>query len=67
MSKFGGESLPVIVCGNKIDKKRVVASLDAAEWVKNRTFAAYYETSAMKDLPESGVPELFTGIVEKFA
>ena len=67
MSKFGGESLPVVVCGNKIDKKRVVSSLDAADWVKNRTFSAYYETSATKELSESGVPELFNGIVEKFA
>ena len=47
-SKFGGETLPVIVVGCKLDQasSRAVSKLDAERWVDQRKFAGYVETSA---------------------
>ena len=51
-SKYGGESLPVWVVGNKsdIEGKRAVEKSTAAEWTKSRNFKGYFEVSAMSGI-----------------
>lgn len=44
-AQFGGNKFPCIVCGNKVDKKRVITEEEAARWAAHKGFA-YFETSA---------------------
>jgi small GTP-binding protein len=63
VSKNGGENLPVFVIGNKIDRAdRKIQKSDAEKWVKQRSFAGYFETSP-KD--GNGYLALFSAIAEQ--
>ncbi|OQR87525.1 ras family GTPase [Achlya hypogyna] len=44
-AKFGGGKFPCVVCGNKIDKVRVVSEDEGKTWAKARGYE-YFETSA---------------------
>jgi len=46
-TKFGvnPRDIPIVVCGNKIDKKRVISEDEGRQYASNRGFL-YYETSA---------------------
>ncbi|KDO22856.1 hypothetical protein SPRG_11993, partial [Saprolegnia parasitica CBS 223.65] len=44
-AKFGGGKFPCVVCGNKIDKIRVVSEDEGMAWARARGYE-YYETSA---------------------
>ena len=48
VSKYGGENLPVVVVGAKVDKKssRATTKDEAENWVKQRGFFGHYEVSA---------------------
>ena len=61
-SKNGGENLPVFVIGTKIDKAdRKIQKSDAERWVKQRSFAGYFETSPKEG---NGYLALFSAIAE---
>mmetsp|Transcript_11100 Transcript_11100/g.12473 ORF Transcript_11100/g.12473 Transcript_11100/m.12473 type:complete len:126 (-) Transcript_11100:7-384(-) len=47
VSKFGGESLPVYVCGTKGDltSKKVVTTSEAKDWCNSRNFEGFYEVA----------------------
>ncbi|CAK4075041.1 unnamed protein product [Aphanomyces euteiches] len=44
-AKYGGGKFPCVVCGNKIDKLRVVKEDEAAAWAASKGYE-YFETSA---------------------
>ena len=43
--EFSGGKFPCIVCGNKVDKQRLVSENDARAWAASKGFE-YFETSA---------------------
>ena len=65
VSKFGGEALPVYVCGTKTDKesKRIVSTYDGEDWTKSRSFAGFYEVCPIKH-GDTSVAQMFAQIVK---
>ena len=63
VSKFGGEALPVFVCGTKCDlsSKRIVSTQDGEDWTKSRSFGGFFEVSPMKT-GDTSVKEMFIKI-----
>lgn len=43
--KFGLKNVPICVCANKVDMRRVVSEDEARDWAQSQGFA-YFETSA---------------------
>ena len=44
-AKFGGGDVPLVVCANKVDKRRAVSEAEGRAWAEGRGFP-YFETSA---------------------
>ncbi|RHY02217.1 hypothetical protein DYB37_001453 [Aphanomyces astaci] len=44
-AKYGGGKFPCVVCGNKVDKLRLVKEDEAAAWASSKGYE-YFETSA---------------------
>jgi GTPase SAR1 family protein len=44
-AKFGAGKFPCVLCGNKIDQKRVISEEEARQYAKIKGFE-YFETSA---------------------
>ncbi|KAG5192461.1 RJL, ras superfamily GTPase [Tribonema minus] len=44
-AKFGAQGMPVVVCANKVDKKRAVTEEEGQRWARERGYP-YFETSA---------------------
>ena len=61
VSKYGGEALPVVIVGNKSDKKssRAVTKEEAESWTKSRGFFGHYEVTAVEG---NGFYQLFNDI-----
>ena len=66
VSKFGGESLPVYICGTKCDlaSKKKVTTEEAKEWCNSRNFEGFYEVSPGKT-GDSSVKAMFEKIAAK--
>jgi DnaJ homolog subfamily C member 27 len=59
-AKFGAGGIPMIVCANKIDKRRVVSEEEGQAWAKARGYP-YFETSANSG---ANVAQVFTQLFE---
>jgi GTPase SAR1 family protein len=61
VSKYGGDTLPVVIVGNKADKKsaRTVTKEEAENWTKQRGFFGHYEISSQEG---NGFYQLFNDI-----
>jgi len=63
-SKYGGSKIPLIVCANKIDKKRAVSEQEGRAWATAHGFS-YFETSASSGTNVNEVfEELFKTVVD---
>ncbi|CAN0198149.1 unnamed protein product [Ectocarpus sp. 4 AP-2014] len=58
---FGAGGIPMAVCANKIDKRRVVSEEEGQRWAKNHGFT-YFETSACSGV---NVGASFSNLFEK--
>lgn len=66
-AKFGArtDELPVVVCGNKMDKQRVVPETEGQAWARGHGFQ-YFETSAKTGANvEEAFTSLFSQVVEQ--
>ena len=65
--KFGGGKVPLVVCANKVDKRRQVTEAEGRAWASARGFP-YYETSAQSGANVSAVFEgLFESVFKQIA
>ena len=60
-AKFGAAGIPLIVCANKIDKRRVVSEEEGQRWAQERGYP-YLETSANSG---ANVSQVFTQLFEQ--
>ena len=64
-SKYGANGFPCVVCGNKVDKQRVVSEKEAKTWAVSKGYN-YFETSAKTgaNITES-LNNLFQQVVDR--